>query len=512
MRNVSKVTGNSRRCLAMLLVAVLALSLSVFASGPMATYASDQDNTEPDDPIVTTRVYAQAAENYVRDDDLVERVIVRPGRSDQHLRANVNNALGAPDSPQNAPDDTFTSLAFFPKGISYFFGPEDADGEHVRIYRNPDREVRHVDRDGFDDEDPADLSLVEVTWNPLGWHVESAQVLLINPLFVGGEAPEPGKVVIGESGHSYYPIGIAWNRAAAVQNLGNIDREFQRFHNEGDITRTDIFFPNYIISSEGVRLVHNESIGVSPANAPCDGYDLDALMAWNFKSTEVEWQDLYFMKDIRVGEELFHPDDYNEFEWDIFTEYGVHIYGPLTTTDGTNGRVIIPREVLADLEPGIYHVIERELSGWLDLTGRIRFEVTEEGVDWVYEGYRVYVNAPLVMLRDLNWNNGNISNRNGANGGGINAFSIEGVTLRNNRNYLTPDNFEEALINPANQPAAIYTVVERTVIEGEVYTKVHVVRVALMGEQGWRLFEGTITVDNPGGNNNRQQIAVIQVR
>jgi hypothetical protein len=60
-------------------------------------------------------------------------------------------------------------------------------------------------------------------------------------------------------------------------------------------------------------------------------------------------------------------------------------------------------------------------------------------------------------LSALNWNNGN--------GAGINSFDVNGVTLRHNRNYLTPANFDSAVAKTPdkNDNPAIFTVIERTV-------------------------------------------------
>ena len=110
-----------------------------------------------------------------------------------------------------------------------------------------------------------------------------------------------------------------------------------------------------------------------------------------------------------------------------------------------------------------------------------------------------------ITLTKLNWNNGNGC----GNGAGINSFKVGGITLKNNKNHVTPAQFD-VLITKApckNGETAIYTVTERTVTDANgKYRKVYDVKVALYKDGIWKGYGGVITVDNPGGNNANQQI------
>jgi len=110
----------------------------------------------------------------------------------------------------------------------------------------------------------------------------------------------------------------------------------------------------------------------------------------------------------------------------------------------------------------------------------------------------------FITLTALNWNNGD----GNGNGGGINQFTVNGITLKNNKNYVTPAIFDVKVAKTPgkNDETAIYTVTERTVTKNGKYTKVYDIKVALYGDGIWKGYGGTITVDNPGGNNNNQQV------
>ena len=110
-----------------------------------------------------------------------------------------------------------------------------------------------------------------------------------------------------------------------------------------------------------------------------------------------------------------------------------------------------------------------------------------------------------ITLTGLSWNNGN----GNGNGGGINQFTVNGITLRNNRNFVTPANFDVLITRTPgrNDVTAIYTVTERTVTgSNKNYIKVYDIKVALFNDGAWKGYKGTITVDNPGGNNRNQQV------
>lgn len=110
-----------------------------------------------------------------------------------------------------------------------------------------------------------------------------------------------------------------------------------------------------------------------------------------------------------------------------------------------------------------------------------------------------------ITLTGLSWNNGN----GNGNGGGINSFTINGITLKNNKNFVTPANFDVMVTKTPdkNDKTAIYTVTERTVTNNNgKYVKVYDIKVALYNDGFWKGYGGTITVDNPGGNNMNQQV------
>lgn len=109
-----------------------------------------------------------------------------------------------------------------------------------------------------------------------------------------------------------------------------------------------------------------------------------------------------------------------------------------------------------------------------------------------------------ITLTGLNWNNGNGC----GNGNGINSFTVNGITLKNNKNYVTPANFNILITKTPGKKdvTALYTVTERTVAKGKNYIKVYDIKVALYSDGVWKGYGGSITVDNPGGNNKNQQV------
>lgn len=119
-----------------------------------------------------------------------------------------------------------------------------------------------------------------------------------------------------------------------------------------------------------------------------------------------------------------------------------------------------------------------------------------------------------VILSDLNWNNGKTSDKNGANGAGLIQFAVNGVTFRNNKNYITPDNFMAAISSSPgkNDNTNIYSVSARTVTTANGYEKVYDMMIAIFKDGEWNVYSGTITVDNPGGNNDRQQYDIFRIK
>ena len=107
----------------------------------------------------------------------------------------------------------------------------------------------------------------------------------------------------------------------------------------------------------------------------------------------------------------------------------------------------------------------------------------------------------MITLTNLSWNNGN--------NGGINSFTVNGIKLKNGKNYVPPASFNALIAKTPgkNDETAIYTVTERTVSQNNgKYLKVYDVKVALYAGGIWKGYSGTISVDNPGGNNANQQV------
>ncbi|MDR1992347.1 MAG: hypothetical protein LBQ98_02440 [Nitrososphaerota archaeon] len=125
------------------------------------------------------------------------------------------------------------------------------------------------------------------------------------------------------------------------------------------------------------------------------------------------------------------------------------------------------------------------------------------GASFVIYGNSEPINndSEQIMITSLSWNNGN--------DGGINQFSINGITLKNNKNYVTPANFDAIVAKTTfdkTDNTEIYTVTKTTVTDNDgQYVKVYDIKVALCQDGAWKGYSGSITVDNPGGNNKNQQ-------
>ncbi|MDR0373311.1 MAG: hypothetical protein LBI79_07145 [Nitrososphaerota archaeon] len=123
----------------------------------------------------------------------------------------------------------------------------------------------------------------------------------------------------------------------------------------------------------------------------------------------------------------------------------------------------------------------------------------------------IYSADEKITLTGLNWNNGN----GNGNGGGINQFSVNGVTLKSNKNYVTPANFDVTIAKTSlgkNDNTEIYTVTDITVTSNDgTFVKVYDIKVALYQNGTWKGYSGSITVDNPGGNNKNQQTDLTRI-
>ena len=106
-----------------------------------------------------------------------------------------------------------------------------------------------------------------------------------------------------------------------------------------------------------------------------------------------------------------------------------------------------------------------------------------------------------ITLTELCWNNGTC--------GGINRFTVNGITLKSSKNYVLPTCFDVLITKTPGKKdeTAIYTVIERIVKQSNgCYIKIYEIKVALYSDGVWKVYSGAITVDNKGGNNNNQQI------
>jgi hypothetical protein len=118
-----------------------------------------------------------------------------------------------------------------------------------------------------------------------------------------------------------------------------------------------------------------------------------------------------------------------------------------------------------------------------------------------------------ITITDINWNNGQTSNKDDANGGGINQLTVKNTTLKNNKNYVTPTNFETTISKAPskNGNTEIYTIVERTVTNNGAYIKVYDTKVALFENNAWKVYSGSIPVNNPGGNDKNLKIDLARI-
>jgi len=102
-------------------------------------------------------------------------------------------------------------------------------------------------------------------------------------------------------------------------------------------------------------------------------------------------------------------------------------------------------------------------------------------------------------ITDVSWNNGN----GNGNGEGINQLTVNGMTLKNSKNFVESNKFDDAIAKTTltkNDPTALYTVMERNVNSGGQYEKVYDIKIALFETGAWKVYKGQLVVGNPGGN------------
>ena len=116
-----------------------------------------------------------------------------------------------------------------------------------------------------------------------------------------------------------------------------------------------------------------------------------------------------------------------------------------------------------------------------------------------FKNITLWTKSLIPNITDVSWNNGN----GNGNGGGINQLTVNGMTLKNSKNFVEPNNFDAAIAKTTlakNDPTALYTVVERNVNNSGPYEKVYDIRIALFEDGAWKVYEGQLVADNPGGN------------
>ena len=226
------------------------------------------------------------------------------------------------------------------------------------------------------------------------------------------------------------------------------------------------------------------------------------------------------------GNEVFAA--VNEFAFNLYKDIDGEWVLQGTYPTNANGSITVN-----DLEPGSYVFKEKASNNWKLEKGieEIEFTVDAGTVFWSNDfmwDKEEIVNIQTAVMSDLSWNNGNTSGKDGANGAGLNQFSVNGTTFKNNKNYVTPAHFDAALnkaFDAKKDNPDIYTVTERATsqlgdkkadkytapITGK-YTKIYYVQVAMYKNAAWIVYEGTITVDNPGGNDNKQKMDLIRVQ
>jgi hypothetical protein len=116
-----------------------------------------------------------------------------------------------------------------------------------------------------------------------------------------------------------------------------------------------------------------------------------------------------------------------------------------------------------------------------------------------FKNITLWTKSLVPDITNVSWNNGN----GNGNGEGINQLTVNGMTLKNSKNFVDPKNFDAAMAKAVltkNDPTPLYTVTERTVDSNGPYGKVYDIKIALFEAGAWKVYEGQLVVDNPGGN------------
>ena len=76
---------------------------------------------------------------------------------------------------------------------------------------------------------------------------------------------------------------------------------------------------------------------------------------------------------------------------------------------------------------------------------------------------------------------------------------------------MQPAEFESRIAG-AGTDVPFYTVLERTIAVNGAYVKVYDIKVGIYQGGEWKVYLGTITVDNAGGNDAMQKVDLIQIQ
>ena len=114
-----------------------------------------------------------------------------------------------------------------------------------------------------------------------------------------------------------------------------------------------------------------------------------------------------------------------------------------------------------------------------------------------------------ITVSCLIWNKG----KSYGCGVSINQFKVNGITLKNYKNYLTPAKFDFAISQAPKKyaPTAIYTFSEKIVKNNRIYEKIYQLKVALYENNSWKGYAGTIIVDIRGGTHAHQKIELERI-
>jgi len=230
------------------------------------------------------RIWAAGAYDYERD---YHKLFLKEQRhgvgsafvTSRWRRSNPLNATGPPSAPNHSTtgDNQFTGVGLFVDGVSYKFGYEQND--YRRIYRQSNRDL-------------PDMTVTEVTWT-MRWHYKGAEAYLTNVLLTDGTVVE--KYFVGELFNKVYDSRDPNNPVGGYAAYGF---KFE-FEIEGNFLHAGIWFPEHIVSAEGLRLVdftesiHNgstdrtgcpiENTGPNPHRTftlYCSGFNVVAMSGW----------------------------------------------------------------------------------------------------------------------------------------------------------------------------------------------------------------------------------------